>query len=453
MVKRLVMMGLLALVLAVISRVSAQETAAPDYWVEAVVDNPTPFVGQQITYIVRFYTAVELSPSYESPDFEGFWRVDVPPFPFVQSSQQVNNRTYQVIEIRTALYPTRAGSLSIAPAYVVLPETVFRPAERLSSDAVNVQVQSLPAGAPVGFNGAVGQFNLTATLNRQSVILGEPLTLKLTLSGTGNVEQLSPPEVPAPEGWQIFTNPSTYTVAPENGSMVGQQVFEWVLVPNQTGPQVLPAATWIYFDPSRLAYRTLTTTPITLEVLPGADSSNLVVATPDSHPSFPASELLPLKPLPAVLTSEGLEPGWGFWLLWLLPPMGAIVSFGWMERQRRRHRDQASLRRTAALKRARARLRAAGKAAPKAAYRQMEQAIYAYFDDKLAHSPRRLDLNGLQRVMDSRALPPAVAARVLACLEWANEGQYAPVNTVDVRQLVQQTLETLAQVDVAWGTE
>jgi hypothetical protein len=138
---------------------AAQDTSA-DFYIEASVDNPTPFVGQQIIYTIRVYAADDQSdesPLYEPPDFEGFWRVDIEPFPFTQSPQQVNGRAYIVSEIRTALYPTLSGDLTITPANVILPETVFRPEQRIGSNTVTVKAQPLPEGAPAVATGIAAE--------------------------------------------------------------------------------------------------------------------------------------------------------------------------------------------------------------------------------------------------------------------------------------------------------
>src|SRR5215510_15228469 len=114
---------------------------APDYFADAVVDNPTPYVGQQITYHFRFYDAVGVTnPLYEAPDFEGFWRIDKRSI--AQTNLQLNNRQYGVTEVDTALYPTRPGAMTIAPSKVLLPETVFRSQEEASAPSVTINVKS-----------------------------------------------------------------------------------------------------------------------------------------------------------------------------------------------------------------------------------------------------------------------------------------------------------------------
>lgn len=427
--------------------IRAQDAAA-DFYVEASVDNPNPFVGQQIIYTVRVYQALDLSEAsllYEIPDFEGFWRIDVQPIPFAQTRLQVNNRTYSVSEIRTALYATRAGDLTISPANLVLPETVFRPEQRISSNTVTVTAQLPPAGAPAGFTGAVGHFELLAALDRQSVMLGEPVILRLTVRGTGNLEQLLPPEVLTPQGWQSFANPSSYTTSQDNGHIVGEKVFEWTLFPRQPGSHVLPEISLAYFDPSGLAYRTINTAATTIEVL----SANVAATPVESNTVSPINDLLPIKPVPTVLVSAAVNSGWLFWLLWFIPPVGAVVSLWWVRRQQRRQLNQKAIRQAEALQRAQERLQSAV-ARSGLAYRFINDVILAYFGDKLNCPPDRLNLDDLHRVLSERKIAPEISRRVFRSLERTHEAQYAPTSAVDARQLAAYVLDTLKLLDAAW---
>ncbi len=441
--------GIIIFVLFVLNaRVVRAQDSTADLFVEAAVDQAAPFVGQQILYTVRVYEAldrVDTSPLYEAPDFEGFWRVDVQPMPFSQTSQQINNRTYIVSEIRVALYATRPGELRIDPATIVLPETVFRPEQRVRSNSVTVQALPLPDGAPDGFSGAVGQLELAATLNRQTVTLGEPITLRLTVRGTGNVEPLPAPNVRAPAGWQVFANPGTFVVAQDNaGRIIGEKLFEWVFIPNTAGAAQLPTITLPYFDPAGLVYRTLETTPITIVV-----QSSGGIPAQTMEPVRPAEfDRLPLKPVPAAVTVILSYPPWWFWLLWLIAPAGTAASAGWVLRQQRRQRERGRLRRAAALDRAKARLRTSVTAPD--AFRQIGEAIWEYFGDKLDCAPRRLSQEWLRQMMVERQIPAELGKRIMLCLERSNEGLYAPMSAVDIRQLATFTRDTLELVEAAW---
>jgi hypothetical protein len=427
------------------------QDTAQDYFVEAVVDNPTPFVGQQITYSFRLYDTLDLdNPLYEPSDYEGFWRAEIGPA--TRSVQQVNGRQYTVTEIDTVLFPSRVGELEIAPSAMVLPETVFADEQRLATNTVPVQVQPLPEGAPSGFTGAVGRFDVAASLDRQSVTLGEPITLRLTVTGSGNLEQLTPPELPVPEDWRIYDNPASYSGSINGGLLVGERTFEWLIVPSQTGSQILPEITLSYFDPETLTYNSVSTSAVTLEIFQGgSEAGQLAPSLEETLPSGGA--VLAIKPVPAVIQGGNLYPGLGFWLLWLLPPGVAVLCGWWAYEQRRRQVDHVKIRQSKALQRAQVQLQAAQKDKSNDAFRLISEAIFIYFGDKLNREGKGLNQSDLQEAMGSRNIGEALTKRVIACLEWADQGRYAPVDAGNVQTLLNRTLDALSSVDAVWKTE
>jgi hypothetical protein len=433
--------------------VQSQDIAAePDYFVEAVVDNPTPYVGQQIIYRFRFYVAADVTnPQYEAPDFEGFWRIDKKAIN--NSTVVINNRQYIVTELDTALFPTRPGIINISPANVLLPETVFRAEEKILTKIVTVDVQPLPQGAPPGFSGAIGQFNLTATLDRQSALLGEPFVLRLLISGTGNVEQLTLPDLPIPADWRIYPNPTTFTFTETDSLIVGEKAYEYLLIPGQVGQQTLPGITFDYFDPGTGLYRSANTEPVTLEILP-PNQVNLQ-PTPSAIDSETDARTtpLPLKPINSTLHIGTNNPGVNFLLLWLLPPLGVIVSWWWRWQQKRNHLHDKITRTSLALENAQTKLRTLSKTTPSESYQAVRAAIMNYFADKLNYTGKDLSEVDLEKFLTEANISSNLSKRILLCLEWSDEGQYAATGSIDLPTLINRTSETLVALDNNWKSK
>lgn len=415
-----------------------------DYYVEAVVDNPAPYVGQQIVYSFRFYYAITLpDPEYTPPDFQGFWQAELGPA--VKYAQLINGKQYSVTQLDIVLYPNMSGTLTIPPSILFFQSTVFRDKETLKTDPVIVQVQPLPEGAPENFNGAVGQFGMTATINRQSATLGEPITLRLAVSGAGNLEQVTAPELPAPDDWRIYPNPTTFTTVGEGGALVGEKVFEWLIVPGETGSQTLPEITLSFFDPESLSYRSVSTSPVTLEIFPPENNTATL-------PEIPLSSegVLPIKPVPAQLTSSSVFPGVGFWALWGLPPGLALLGLIWAQQQKRKIQDRVKIQRSRALTRVQARLMQARRRHSNEGYRLVIESIFSYFGDKLDLESTGLTQSDVRQIMESAGISRRTSDNVMACLEHADEGLYAPVGESDVQTLVERTMQALTAVDTAW---
>lgn len=454
---KLLICALLAGALAVVPALAQEATPDADYFVEAVVDNPTPFVGQQVTYTFRLYHAVDLENLLFQPaGFEGFSRAAVTSdgqgaLAFTRSYAAVaNGRQYQVSELDTILFPLRSGDIEIAPSVLLLAETVFRDEQELATNPVQIQVQPLPDGAPEDFDGAVGRFEMQAVLDRASATLGEPITLRLTITGSGNFEQLAPPELPTPAGWRVYENRARQSTGVTGGLLVGDKTFEWLIVPNETGTQTLPEVSLAFFDPESLAYRSVSTSPVTLEIFPGeGESSQLPSLLAEAF--VRGQSTLPLKPVPAIIEPTDLYPGIGFWILWLLPPVGAALSWWWTVNQRHKQVNRAKNRQSKALHRAREHLEHTQKLRSNDACRVISEAIFLYFADKLDAVPIGLTQADVAHAMETHEIQNSLNRRVTACLELADEGRYAPVESVDIRSLHKDTLDALTELDERWN--
>ena len=182
----------------------AAELRGQDLFVEAEVDNPRPYVGEQVVYTFRFYRAVNLAgqPQYEAPSFQGFWSEHETE----QSDYRVQaaGRVYQVTEVRTILFPSVVGPVTVEPASLTMPGSLFRRGSTLQTQPIALDVQPLPPTAPEGFNGAVGQFTLTGTVDATESKVNEPLTWQVTLSGRGNLNAMPDPVWPEMPGWREF---------------------------------------------------------------------------------------------------------------------------------------------------------------------------------------------------------------------------------------------------------
>ena len=415
-----------------------------DYFVEAVVNNPSPFAGEQVIYSFRFYRAVsfEESLSYSPPSFEGFWRTDME-----ENSNypaQVNGRTYGVSQVDTAIYPNFDGELTIDPATLTIPATVFQEREVLRTQPLRMQVRPLPDGAPEGFSGAVGQFSMTATLDRQSLTLGEPFTLQVTVYGTGNVEQLTSPLLDLPENWRSYVNPPSYRNVVQEGVLLGEKTFEWLLIPSDAGSIPLPQVTLWYFDPLELNYRSATTGSVTLEVLPSADAPVIFDF------SGPDVEALPLKVVDDSLNMGSSGTSGIFWVLWLLPPALFGVVWWWSHQQASIQQRQQRRYTTKALDRAVRDLTSASKAPPEEGYRLVKQIIYAYLEGRLNADLSRLSQPETQAILTEQGIPVTLTAELFTCLEIADSGIYAPHDYGDLQALIDRSSSILKALDPEW---
>ena len=176
----------------------------------------------------------------------------------------------------------------------------------LRTDLAAMKVLPLPsAGRPADFSGAVGQFEVRSEVTPATVTAGDPLTLKLTVSGSGNFDRVSSPGLPNSAAWKAY-KPSARFEAEDSAGLQGSKVFEQAVVPQQAGRAQLPALAFSYFDPDTRQYVTRQTQPLTVEV--GAASGSVANVS-----SLAAATSAPASTVPAQRGDEmfpnAVEPG------------------------------------------------------------------------------------------------------------------------------------------------
>jgi len=241
-------------------------TAQDDIFVEALVDNSTPYLGEQVLYIFRLYRSVNLpgQPEFTPPEFTGFWNQQQTQQN--QYTKQANGRSYQVSELSTILFPTVVGERTLQPAQLDIPGSFFRQGMSLRTEPVTLSIRPHPEPAPEEFSGAVGQIGIAASIDVAALAVNEPLTLRLALQGFGNVETWPDPPAPELSQWRIFESSSNTSTQVQDEKMLGTRIYEQLMVPTQAGEYTIPTITYTYFDPVLDAYETTSTEPIVVTV-------------------------------------------------------------------------------------------------------------------------------------------------------------------------------------------
>lgn len=410
-----------------------------DFYVATDVDNPTPFVGQQVIYRFRFYQAVNLfnQPLLDLPPFSGFWTEALTPNRVFE--QTAAGRLYRITEVRQALFPTAAGPVTLEPATLTIPGDFFSRDVVLESQPVEVNVQPLPDGAPEDFGGAVGQFEISAWAEPVETRVNEPVTLFVRVQGTGNLNTLPDPTARAESllsDWRVYDPQITTNVTQERDKIKGEKLFERLLVPRRDGQLDLPSFGLVYFDPETGTYERAATEPLMVQVAPGAGDSPgpLSDAGGKQDVVVLGSDIRHIKAAPPALAT-GRPQLLGqplYWLGWVLPLMAVVGVWAW---DRRRHRLSSDVARVAARSRrarhlARKRLAQARQQARQdqnAAYAAVARALTDYLGDKFNLPAAGLTRDAIRRTLAARSVPDDLIARALNCLDWADSGRFAPV--------------------------
>lgn len=416
-----------------------------DFFVEAEIDNDTPYLGEQIIYTFRLYQSTQIfgQPDYRPPSFTDFWSSEIVEQP--RYNTQIDGREYVVSEIRTALFPANLGQLSIEPARLIIPGGLFKPDVKLETKPVSVNVQPLPEDKPADFNGAVGQFQIRASFSNTNSKVNEPLTLLIEIEGTGNIETLIEPELPDMANWRFFESQSSTSLRTTKGKQGGVRRFERLVVPGQAGEQTFPVISFSYYNPETETFETAATEPIPVTILPDDSVQPLPImpAQPDSNNSAELlnSDIVSIKPVPFVLDTPAVLSAAGqviYWSLWALPLFVMGAALVWKNKQVRLENDPAYARSMRAQKKAHNILAEAHHPAADASG-AAGRALLGYLSDKLNTPTSGLTTDGLVALLRNNRLDELLVARVRDVLLQVDVGRFAPIAEGDAQLLLAET--------------
>jgi len=432
---------------------STNRNGTRDFFIEADADKQSLYMGEPVKFITRLYNS-SLSfgqPSYEAPKFVGFWHPQKPNIQqdFALSKDGTN---YEVTELTTWLFPTSPGQATIDPATFTVPEDFFTRGAQVRSDPISIEVKPLPNGAPANFNGAVGKFEIIATSDRLSTRLGEPVTLRVELSGTGNWGTLSDPQWPSDASWRMYNQDTRSQSDIDNGQMTGSRTYEQLWTPLTEGKLTLPAISYAYFDPETGHYHTITTQPQTIDVAPG--DPKLAASLPNQASSItqPISTsgtvVEQIKPVPNVLTSAArpLAQQTSFGLLFLVPLALVISDLGLAYRKHYLEIHAAHLRRSRAYKRARRQLQRIPLHS-KNVQLEIGHILLTYLEDQIQQPLTGLSHTALAQVLQAHHFSPELAQRVIEALFIGEASEYTPRQPADRAQAVRSAAMLLEDLE------
>ncbi len=385
-----------------------------------------------------------------------------------QHEERTASGTVQVAEFATTLTPLRSGPLTVGPARLSLNTIVRRrggdifgqffggsrePVE-LTSDPLTLNVLPLPEeGKPADFSGAVGKFQFDVRAAPLEVQAGDPVTLTMTIRGTGNLEHVTTPTIPESDALRVYpAQPSNPGATPAPGSTLEDKTFEQVVIPQHPGAVALPALRFSYFDPESRAYRTITHPPIPVSVRPAARSAQapeVVGGAPAAPRAEPLGrDIVFIKDTPGTLRPIGTrwyaEPA--FWAYQLVPLAAWLAAVAWDRRRRRLRGDVGYARYTRAGREARAALagaRAALKRGDRVAfYDAVAGAVRDYLSAKLDLPPGSVTPDAVGERLRGNALAPRVATELRDLFTTCERVRFAPTSDGD-----RDMPETLARAE------
>ena len=436
------------------------QNVADNLYIRAAADKQRVRQGEPVTVTYKLYTRLQVS-GYDiakAPVYQGFWaeEVEQPKQPVV-TTETVDGKQFRVATIRkTALFPTQSGKLIISPLEV---RCAFQLSSRkkttdpfdsffndpffsrtqtveqdLKSNPLSVSVDPLPGSPPAGFTGAVGHFSFTATVDKKEVKTGDPITLKLIISGAGNVKLLTPPKPELPADFEAYDPKISEEVTRDGGVIRGNKTAEYLIIPRNAGDRAIEPIAFSYFDLDRNTYNTLHSPRFDFKVIPGKDMSAGAAIASKSDIQLLGEDIRFLKLSLGELHNVD-EPLFSSNLLLaciVLPPFVFFAAFGYRKRQEKLSGKVDQLKFAKAGREASRRLKGARRLLlqgnTESYHAEVSKAIFSYLEDKLHISKAVLTMDEATRLLDQRGVTAETIESLRACIERAEFARFAPAS-------------------------
>jgi hypothetical protein len=397
------------------SQISYDEISK-NLFIKATVNKTRAYKGEQVTVVYKLYTRLSIAAQMsinKLPQYQGFWAEELEtPNNINFTTEVVNGKQFRVgILKKVALFPTQTGDLEVTPFELTVPVQIQKQRNKsvwddffgdpfgrgeaiefnAKSNTVKIDVQPLPEGQPDSFKGAVGEFSFDAKINKATTKSNEPLTLNVTVSGTGNIKLLDMPEVKLPNGFEKY-EPKVNEQINRRSTISGNKTGEYLFVPRVVGTREIPPIEFTFFNPTKKKYITLKSPTFTIDIKPGDKVASTEIVSKEEIKELGSDIRFIKTSFGDIEKKESLViNSTGFLIASVLPVILGIGVIGWKRRYDKLHGNVVLLRYQKAQKVAQNRLKLGRKLMiaqnHKEFYTELSSALFGYLEDKL-HIPK-----------------------------------------------------------------
>ena len=384
---------------------------------------------------------------------------------------------YNVIELRTALFPLVSGIMKIPSASfkcnIIIRQQRNRgslfdefmggggrryPVER-STEPVKMTIKPLPVvGKPEGFTGAVGKYTMDVLAKPTKLKVGDPITLTINIRGEGNIQTIGEPLL-APEGmkdFKAYNFEAKVTITGRGHGIKGEKLFNKVIEPQSEDSGVIPGISFSYFDPELEKYKTITHAPIPIEVehseieIPihlsvegaGMTKGQVKILTKDILPIM--SDLYSFENQRSAIYKSPFILA----IVFIIPIL-IVVACIYVQRQRELlHSDVGYARKKRAMAHAQQHLSNARELLqldnPSEFYAALAKTILKHIADKLNVTPAAVTSDNIYDILEKRGVSDDVIKELRQCLESCDYGRFSSGHLS--KEQMESTLDTTEQV-------
>ncbi len=459
---------------------TSSTSSADELFMLATVDKTTVYEQEALLLTFKIYKlpSVDLrTMSNKMPDLKNCHVQEVElPQQKEFNLEHYNGRNYQtMVWSQYVLFPQHSGELEIpaTPFEGVVAQRVenrsndvfdmFFNSSRyvevkkdLTTRSIKINVKPLPQGKSSAFYGGVGDFTISSSISSTDVTANDAVTVRVILSGTGNLKLVKTPEIKFPQDFDIYDPKVENKFTIKGGRQTGNKVYEYLVIPRHAGQYTIPALEFQYFDPKSGSYKTVKTDEYTLNVAKGqgGGESQTSVAYVNKEDLKYVGQDVRFHATPVALKSDTTQ-FFGSLLFWLLLVLPLVILLALVVISRKRIADNANIAKVRVKKAssvASKRLKVARKLMKENRknefYDEMMRALLGYFGDKLSIPVAELSKDNIQTELKRRAVAEEPVKQVVALLDDCEFARFAPGDdTGRMDRIYEQAVGVIGQIE------
>jgi tetratricopeptide (TPR) repeat protein len=433
-------------------RDAGSHISGSDLFIKVSANKKRVYEQEPILLTYKVYTLVSLTQlEGKMPDLKGFHtqEVDLPQ----QKSfkiETLNGRPYRTVTwSQYVMFPQLTGKLTIPSitfnGIVVQQNRNIDPFEaffnggsgyvevkkQIVAPSIDIQVDPLPQ-RPANFSGGVGKFNISAQLDKTEAKANDPISLRVIVSGVGNLKLIKQPQVEFPKDFDKYDAKITDKTKLTSNGVEGSMIYDILAVPRHPGKFEIPPIEFVFFNTATQKYETVKSEGFTLNVAKGSGSAKVSDFTGQEDLQLLNKDIRHIKT--GASRQHSLDDFFfgstGYWCSLIILAV-IFISLFVIFRQRaienanitKQRGKRANKVATKRLKKA-SRLMAENK--PSEFYDEVLRALWGYVGDKLAIPVEQLSHDNISQRLTERQVDEVTIGEFMGALDECEFERYAP---------------------------
>ena len=433
-------------------RDAGSQISGSDLFIKVSANKKRVYEQEPILLTYKVYTLVGLtSLRGDMPDLKSFYTQEVSlPTQKSFSIETFNGRPYRTTTwSQYVMFPQMTGKLQIPSitfeGIVVQQNRNIDPFEaffnggsgyievkkKIVAPGIDIEVVPLPE-RPAGFSGGVGHFTVSASLNKTETKANDPVSVRITVSGTGNLKLVKQPQIELPKDFDKYEPKVTDKTKLTTAGIEGSMIYDILIVPRHQGHYDIPPVSLTYFDTTSKTYKTVTSEPLTLDVAKGSGPSAMSDYSGQQDLQELSRDIRYIKT--GNVRQQGIDEFFfgsvPYWITLAIMALVFITLFV-VFRQRAIENANVTKRRAGkANKVATKRLKKASKLMadnkPGEFYDEVLRALWGYVGDKLNIPVEQLSHDNISQRLSDRGVGEETIAQFMGALDECEFERYAP---------------------------